>query len=77
MRKSCSSPAFLKLSRIAREIGIRPETIEANKDDFFGVTRLGSQRYVLATEFQDWIARHMAAPGKTGNLADTAALSAR
>ena len=60
MRKPTTNPAFLKLARIAREIGINAETIEANRCDFFDIHRLGHQRYVRAADFESWLARHNA-----------------
>lgn len=62
MHKRSSKPAALmKLTRAAREIGVRAETIEKHPADFFGVQRLGSQRYVVTAEFQNWLISHAAA----------------
>ena len=50
-----SSPALMKLTEAARLIGVRPETVESNQQDFVGVKRLGGQRYVIRREFEAWL----------------------
>ena len=52
-----AEPVLLKLSAIAREVGVAPKTIEQHQRDFFPVQRLGSQRYVSRRDYGCWLER--------------------
>jgi hypothetical protein len=55
MSNDKTKPLLLSLQKVAREVGVNPDTIEKHQDDFFPVLLLGEKRYVPTAAYAAWL----------------------
>jgi hypothetical protein len=59
MFKSNEQPHFLALQRVARELGVDPQTVCRHPHDFFPTLLLGGKRWVASEVYSSWLQRRL------------------
>ena len=52
-------PHFVTLQKVAKEVGVDPQTITRHPGDFPRTVRMGGQRYIARVAYQNWLHRRL------------------